>query len=116
MTKELIKTLTKAQLQERMSNWMKVCSVTKMGAILPGALSIEIYDKTEDNEYEFILSEDGTITVLIELYWRKSVMCLDDLDLAISEWSDQVRGHSQHLWLDPDNEDDDQYDKRIGSK
>jgi hypothetical protein len=55
---------------------------------------IEVFDKTLDTEIDFLLDSTGNLSVEEAVYLRP-VRTIKELDEAISDYSDQIRGYSE---------------------
>jgi len=89
-----------------LGNWLKVCEVKKLD---DGDYSIDIYDKTKDLDLNFSLYTDGTLMIessLVTYIYLKKISNNKELEKAISDYSDDIRGHSSGLWLNSDDLDD----------
>jgi hypothetical protein len=71
-------------------NWQMVTSVDQLCT----GWVVNIYDKTLDTEIDFHLDSTGTLSVG-ELVYPKKITTIEELDEAISDYSDQIRGHSE---------------------
>ena len=79
-------------------NWQKVMNVSRDAR----SLTIEVFDTTQNEEYTFVLETDGTLWTgggFSNYNYPKKITNKDELETALSEWSDDVRGHSD-IWVE----------------
>jgi hypothetical protein len=87
--------INRDQLQALVPKWYKAVRVETNDE---GAVEITLYDKTEDYDIELNLNPDGTFECATGRVYKDKVTTTAELDTAISDYSDDFRGHSDGNW------------------